>query len=82
MTKKIIYTKGKITGRVKIVENFLPKPEDLVLTPRSSKITIDLTQTSIDFFKNLAAKYHIPYQRIIRTLLDQYATNDMNKKKH
>ena len=74
MSKKIKYTKGEI-GKFKIIENFLPKPEDIVLKTRPVKVTIDLTQSSIDFFKNLAELHHTPYQQIIRNLLDQYATN-------
>jgi hypothetical protein len=32
MSKKIKYTKGEI-GKFRVVENFLPSPADLVLTP-------------------------------------------------
>jgi hypothetical protein len=55
--KKVKYTDEPI-GEIKIVEDFLPKPKDLVLKEETEKITIHLTKTSIDFFKKEAAKHH------------------------
>ncbi|MBS0615119.1 MAG: CopG family transcriptional regulator [Verrucomicrobia bacterium] len=60
-------------GRIKIVEDFLPKPRQLVLKEETKKITISLTKASIDFFKNEASKYHTNYQTMIRALIDKYA---------
>ena len=62
-------------GRVKIVEDFLPPPEKLLLKPKPVKITITLSQDSIDFFKEIAHKEHVSYQQLIRALLDQYASH-------
>jgi len=39
------------------------------------KITISLTKESIEFFKDQAETYHTNYQKMIRQLLDQYATH-------
>ena len=61
-------------GRVKIVKDFLPPPEKLLVRPKSVKITITLSQDSIDFFKQVAHKEHVPYQKLIRALLDRYAS--------
>jgi predicted DNA binding CopG/RHH family protein len=71
---KVKYTKGPI-GKIKIVEDFLPKPKDLVLKEETKKITISLTKSSIDFFKNEAAKYHTNYQTMIRVLIDKYTSH-------
>jgi len=71
--RKVKYTDGPI-GKIKIVDDFLPKPKDLVLKEETAKITISLTKSSIDFFKNVAAKHHTNYQTMIRALIDQYAT--------
>ena len=57
---KIKYTKGPI-GKIKMVDDFLPKPKDLVLKEETKKITISWTKSSFDFFKNEAAKYHMNY---------------------
>lgn len=71
--KKVKYTNGPI-GKIKIVDDFLPKPKDLVLKEETTKITIALTKSSIDFFKNEAAKYQTHYQSMIRALIDQYTS--------
>ena len=61
-------------GRVKIVDDFLPPPDKLLIKHKPVKITITLSQDSIDFFKEIAHKEHIPYQKLIRALLDRYAS--------
>lgn len=74
MKKKIKYTKGEI-GKVEKVNDFLPKPEHLVLKSDSIKITISLTQDSFDFFESQASKYHVPCQKMIEILLDKYVNH-------
>jgi hypothetical protein len=37
------------------------------------KVTLSLSRRSLDFFKREAKKRHVPYQRIIRALVDTYA---------
>ncbi|MCE5319129.1 MAG: hypothetical protein LLG04_17425 [Parachlamydia sp.] len=71
-TKKIKYTDEPL-GKVKIVPDFLPSPEDLVLKEETVKITLSLTKSSVDFFKHQAKKRHTHYQKMIRSLIDQYA---------
>ena len=71
--RKVKYTDGPI-GKIKIVEDFLPQPKDLVLKEETKKITISLTKSSIEFFKHEAAKYHTNYQTMIRILIDKYAS--------
>ncbi len=60
-------------GRVEVVEDFLPPPDQLVLRQDGVKVTISLSKKSVDFFKAHAAQSKVPYQRMIRTLLDSYA---------
>jgi len=72
MSAKIRYT-NKHIGRVKVVPDFLPKPEDLVLQDEGVKITIALSKRSVDFFKREAERHGTQYQRMIRRLLDAYA---------
>lgn len=60
-------------GRVEVVEDFLPPPEQLVLKEDGVKVTISLSRKSVDFFKARAAASKVPYQRMIRALLDSYA---------
>ncbi|MFA6281987.1 MAG: CopG family transcriptional regulator [Candidatus Omnitrophota bacterium] len=61
------------TGNLKRIKDFLPSPEDLVINEETKKITISLKQSSINFFKCQATRYHTKYQKMIRELLDKYA---------
>lgn len=55
-----------------IVEDFLPPPEQLIVKEDTRKITISLSKRSVDFFKTAANENHIPYQQLIRKVLDNY----------
>jgi predicted DNA binding CopG/RHH family protein len=74
MKGKIKYTNEPI-GKVKVVSDFLPSPEELVLKDETIKVTIALSKTSVDFFKNKAKKHKTQYQKMIRRLLDEYAAH-------
>ncbi|MGD0026204.1 MAG: hypothetical protein ABSC37_16570, partial [Xanthobacteraceae bacterium] len=37
------------------------------------KVTLSLSRRSLDFFKREAKKRRVPYQRMIRALVDTYA---------
>jgi hypothetical protein len=63
------YSKGEI-GRVRIVEDFLPSPDRLVLREDNVKVTLSLSQRSVAFFKRAARQRRVPYQRMIRALVD------------
>lgn len=79
MTSRIVkYTKGEI-GRVRVVEDFLPSPDDLVLRDDNVKVTLSLSRRSVDFFKRAAKARRVPYQRMIRALVDQYAERQRRK---
>lgn len=73
MKKKIIYTDEPI--EVKIIENFLPNPDKLIFKEKKTKVTLTLSQKSLDFFKNAAKKHGASYQAMIRRLLDYYVVN-------
>jgi hypothetical protein len=72
MSKRIKYTKGPV-GAVRIVEDFLPPPSELVVKEEVEKVTIALSKRSVDFFKDEAKRNGTQYQRMIRALLDRYA---------
>jgi len=72
MSKKIKYTNEPI-GKIKIKQDFLPKPEELVLKEDTVKVTLLLTKDSIEYFKKEAKAHHTQYQKMIRNLLDKYA---------
>lgn len=61
-------------GKLKVIKDFLPPPEQLVLKEEHVKITIALNKSSIEFFKKEAQRYHTSYQKMIRRLIDLYAS--------
>jgi predicted DNA binding CopG/RHH family protein len=72
------YTAGEI-GQIRVIEDFLPPPDQLVLREDNVKVTLSLSQRSVDFFKQAAAKRRVPYQRMIRALVDAYAEKQGGK---
>jgi hypothetical protein len=68
-------------GRVRIVADFLPSPQDLVLKEDGVKITIALSRRSVDFFKAHAADAQVPYQKMIRAVLDNYTDRHAGEKR-
>jgi len=74
MKEKIKYTNEPI-GKVRVLKDFLPSPEELVLKDETVKVTISLSKISIDFFKKEAKKHNTQYQKKIRRLLDEYTAH-------
>ncbi|MCO5195986.1 MAG: BrnA antitoxin family protein [Anaerolineae bacterium] len=72
MSTTINYSRGPI-DEVEIVADFLPSPEELVFRDETVKVTIALSRASVEFFKAEGEKNNVPYQRMIRRLLDEYA---------
>lgn len=74
MKKKIKYSNEEL-GKVEVIKDFLPNPEDLVFKEDTVKVTLNLTKSSIEFFKGIAQKHGSQYQRVIRNLLDNYTSH-------
>ena len=70
MSKKIKYQDEPIEA--KVIEDFLPTPEQLAFREEGVNVTIALSKKSVEFFKAEAAKHHTQYQRMIRNLIDSY----------
>ena len=77
MKKKIKYSDEKI-GKLEIVDDFLPSPEELVFNEERVKVTLNLNRSSIDFFKKIAKEHGSQYQKVIRNLLDSYTSHYSN----
>ena len=60
-------------GNVRVIDDFLPSPEELVFKEDNVKVTLGLSRRSVEFFKREARKHHTQYQKMIRRLLDLYA---------
>jgi predicted DNA binding CopG/RHH family protein len=72
MKSKIKYMNEPL--EMEVVEDFLPPPEELALKQDTVKVTIGLSKPTVDFFKRRARQNHTPYQKMIRRLLDLYAS--------
>lgn len=69
--KKVKYTEETIEGV--IIRDFLPPPDKLVFKEPQIKVTLTLSKRSLDFFKKHAKKEQVPYQAMIRSVVDLYA---------
>jgi predicted DNA binding CopG/RHH family protein len=74
MKTKIRYTEEPM-GELRVVEDFLPPPDQLVLKEENVKVTIALKKSSIEFFKKEAKKHQTSYQKMIRQVVDWYASH-------
>jgi len=77
MRKRIKYT-DEAMGEVRVVKDFLPSPDQLVLREESVKVTISLSKSSVDYFKRVASENRTQYQKLIRKVLDLYASHFMS----
>jgi spore coat polysaccharide biosynthesis protein SpsF (cytidylyltransferase family) len=78
MKKKITYEKApdgidEAIFTSKRLEDILPSPDKLVKKEETVKVTISLSQKSVKFFKKRAEKQGVPYQNMIKSLIDKYA---------
>lgn len=75
MKRKIKYNNEPVEARV--ISDFLPRPEELVLKEKKSKVTLTLTEKSLKFFKDNARRHGASYQAMIRRLIDYYVANQI-----
>lgn len=59
-------------GKLRVIPDFLPSPDELVHREDTVKVTISLSKSSVAFFKREAEKHNTQYQKMIRRLLDAY----------
>jgi predicted DNA binding CopG/RHH family protein len=76
--KEVSYTDEPVQIGAR-VEDFLPRPEELVLRPKGVKVTLTLSEESIAYFKQQAVRLNTPYQRMIRNLIDEYVRQMQRK---
>lgn len=76
---KIIKYSDEPLGEIRQVPDFLPSPADLALKNKQTKVTISLSTDSVIYFKDVAKKNHMQYQKMIRQLLDDYVEHQKSK---
>lgn len=72
MSKKVRYSDERLAMGERVTD-FLPPPSALVKRELTTKVTLELTQSSVAFFKKQAKRARVPYQRMLRGLIDAYA---------
>ena len=77
MKKKIKYEDapkdiGEAIFTSSLVNDMLPSPDQLVKKEETVKVTISLSRRSVNFFKKTAKKQGVPYQSMIKSLIDKY----------
>jgi len=77
MKKKIKY-RDEPLGDLRVIDDFLPSPEELAFKEDNVKVTIALSKTSVEFFKKEAEKHHTQYQKMIRRLIDFYVVRHLS----
>ena len=60
--------KGKLT----VIDDFLPPPSQLVRKEDTVEVTSEFTRSSIEFLKKEAKKANVPYEYMLRVLVDEY----------
>jgi predicted DNA binding CopG/RHH family protein len=73
MRNKTKYTDESI-GELRVIKDFLPPPDQLVLKEENVKITLSLKKSNVEFFKKEAQKHRTSYQKMIRRVIDWYAS--------
>ena len=66
-------------GKLKLVQDFLPPPEELAKAKVIVKVTIGLDLATVRFFQDEARKHKTKYQRMIREVLNNYTSHYKTK---
>lgn len=82
MKRKIKYARApkNIAKAISVSEplqDFLPAPDKLVFKEEAVKVTLSLGKESVSFFKKMAKENHVPYQNMIKRVVDLYARHYM-----
>ena len=71
--RKIKLDPDRPYGKLTFIKDDLPSPEELAESFRTKKITIDVEEVTLDFFKKKAEYSKSKYQRLMREVLKEYA---------
>lgn len=61
------------------IEDFLPRPEELVKKVNKEKITIAIDRDSLELYKRYAKKHNAKYQTMINSVVGSYAEKFLKK---
>ena len=66
--------------QAEVIPDFLPSPDRLVLREETVRVTLNLNKRSVDFFKSSARENGVPYQSMIRRVVDIYAERYLHER--
>jgi predicted DNA binding CopG/RHH family protein len=72
MKKKIYEEDGPISDKYEVVEDFLPSPDKLLPAISKTRISIEIDDEILEFFKDKADQNNQKYQRMMREVLKHY----------
>jgi predicted DNA binding CopG/RHH family protein len=78
--KKALAELVEAIEHAEVIPDFLPSPDQLVLKDETVRVTLDLNKRSVDFFKSSARENGVPYQSMIRKVLDIYAERYLHER--
>jgi hypothetical protein len=64
---------GKAIDEAKVIADFLPPPDELILDEDGVTVSITLSERSVAFFRRHARTRGVAYDAMIRRVLDLYA---------
>ena len=73
MKGKTKYDPDRPYGKITFIKDDLPSPEELAESFKTKKITIDVEEVTLDFFRKRAERTRSKYQRLMREVLKEYA---------
>ena len=73
MKRKTKYDPDRPYGKLTVIKDDLPSPEELAESFKTKKITIDVEEITLDFFRKRAERTRSKYQRLMREVLKEYA---------
>ncbi|MBI4041312.1 MAG: CopG family transcriptional regulator [Deltaproteobacteria bacterium] len=73
MKKKRKIDSDRPIGKLTVIPDFLPAPEELFPKSEAQKITILVDKNTVLFFKRTASQHGQKYQRMMREILNRYA---------
>ena len=72
MKKRVQYTDEPM--QMRLIKDFLTSPEELVTKGKRVKVSVEISQSSLDFFRQQVGRSKMQAKNMIGTLLDVYAT--------
>jgi hypothetical protein len=72
MKKRVHYTDEPM--QMRLIKDFLPSPQQLATRGKRVKVSVEISKSSLDFFRQQAGRSKMQAKNMIGTLLDVYAT--------